>query len=475
MAVGSEWGRLGKLHRARAADRGVRSVQPGLAADWSMIDREAREWIGGAGTACEARLARIYIESVGGPAGMLYHVPAGREGLEPRMKHAQHDRAVAVTKPHSMALPHSDFAPPWSGTRRAMILSAIVTILIWTAAGLFQAIPDLVKSFDWPLFVSHMVEAWTWALLTPAVLLIDRRLELSQKNLSKLVLVYLALSIPFSLVHTYLAGLILYPFPKIWWSPLRDPPFAIYFFLGGWTTYCAFVGILQAFNFYKRFLTSQLELERVERRLIEARLNMLRLQLEPHFLFNALNAISSQVVANLELGQDMIEDLGALLRGSIDCQSSAEITLAQELALLDHYLAIQKLRFGDRIDIRINADPDTLATMVPSLLLQPLVENAIRHGIERRVSGGMIGVSARLADDRLQIDLQDDGVGLPPDWRIETSSGLGLRVTRERLEMLYSEAGGHRFTISPRQGGGTHVVIQIPMHTIGVEIDGSAP
>ena len=86
----------------------------------------------------------------------------------------------------------------------------------------------------------------------------------------------------------------------------------------------------------------------------------------------------------------------------------------------------------------------------------------------------MIAISACLADDRLQIDVQDDGVGLPPDWRIETSSGLGLRVTRERLEMLYSEVGEHHFMISPRQGGGTHVAIQIPLNTIGVEIDESA-
>jgi two-component system LytT family sensor kinase len=389
------------------------------------------------------------------------------------MKHAQHDRAAAVTKPHSIALPPADFAPPSSRNRRMIILSAIVTILIWTVVGLFQAMPEVFGGFQWQLFVSHMIDAWTWALLTPAVLLTDRQLKSSQQNAAKLVLIYLALSIPFTLVHTYLTGLILYPIPNTPWNPLRDPRFGIYFFLGGWMTYCAFVGILQAFNLYNRLLTSQLKLERVEKRLIESRLNMLRLQLEPHFLFNALNAISSQVVANLELGQEMIENLGALLRASIDCQSSAEIALAQELALLDHYLAIQKLRFGDRIDIRIDADPATLSTMVPSLLLQPLVENAIRHGIERRVSGGMIAISACVAD-RVQIDVQDDGVGLPPDWRIETSSGLGLRVTCERLEMLYSEAGEHHFSISPRQGGGTHVAIQIPLHTIGVEIDGTA-
>jgi len=386
------------------------------------------------------------------------------------MKYAPHD--PEATTRNSMALPHPDLMRPWSGARRTMMLPAIRTILIWTTVGLFQAVPDMFRSFDWYVFVSHMIENWTWALLTPAMLLIDRHLKSSRPSAAKLFLIYLPLSIPFTLVHTYLAGLLLYPMPKIWWNPLRDPPYAIYFFLGGWMTYCAFVGILQAFDFYSRLLTSQLNLERVEKRLIESRLNALRLQLEPHFLFNALNAISSEVVSNPELVQEMIEDLGALLRRSIDCQGSTEITLAQELALLDHYLAIQKLRFGDRLNIRIDVEPAALPTMVPSLLLQPLVENAIRHGIEPRMSGGMIAISARRTDDELQIDVLDDGVGLPPDWRMGASSGLGVRVTRERL--IFSGAGEHSLAIAPRQSGGTHAAIRIPLHRTGIGIDGSA-
>jgi len=379
------------------------------------------------------------------------------------MKRAPHDPvAAAVTKPHSMARPHSDFAPLWSGTRRTMILSAIVTISIWTVVGLFQAVPDMFRSFDWYLFFSHLVENWTWALLTPAVLLIDRQLKSSQQNAAKLFLFYLSLSIPFTLVHSYLEALILYPFPEIWWNPFRNPPFWIYFFLGGWSTYCAFVGILQAFDFRNRLLTSQLSLERVEKRLIESQLSALRLQLEPHFLFNALNAISAKVMKNPELVEEMIENLATLLRQSMECHASTEITLAQELALLDHYLAIQKLRFGDRIALNLKTDPAALSIKVPSLLLQPLVENAVRHGIERRRSGGAITVSARLADDHLQIRVADDGVGLPPNWRMESSSGLGLRVTRERLEALYRRAAD-RFVISGRQGGGTEVIIRIPL------------
>jgi two-component sensor histidine kinase len=381
------------------------------------------------------------------------------------MKRAPHDPATAVvTARHSMALPDSDCARPWSGTRRKTILSAMVTILIWTGVGLFQAVPEVFRGFEWHLFVSHMIDAWTWALLTPAVLLIDGQLKSSQQNAAKLFLIYLPLSIPFTLVHTYLTGLFLYPIPDIRWNPLREAQFGIYFFLGGWMTYCAFVGILQSFNFYNRSLTS-------EKRLIESRLNALRLQLEPHFLFNALNAISSEVARNPELAEDMIENLGILLRQSMECHDSTEITLAQELALLDHYLAIQKLRFGDRIALELEADPAALSTKVPSLLLQPLVENAIRHGIEPRRSGGSITVSARLADGHLQIRVADDGVGLPPNWRMESSSGLGLRVTRERLEALYQRAGD-RFVISRRQGCGTEIIIRIPLQGTGVESDG---
>lgn len=343
------------------------------------------------------------------------------------------------------------------------MLSAILTVLVWTALGLFVAVPDILKGFEWPMFVSHLIDAWTWALLTPAVLLIDRKLKSSQQNAAKILLVYLSLSIPFSLVHTYLSGLFFYPIPQIWWSPFRNREFAPYFFLGGWTTYCAFVGILQAFNFYNRFLTS-------EKRLIESELNALRLQLEPHFLFNALNAISSKVTTDPELVEEMIENLGILLRQSMECHATTEIMLAQELALLDHYLAIQKLRFGDRLALNLKTDPAALLIKVPSLLLQPLVENAVRHGVERRRSGGSITVSARLVEGHLQIRVADDGVGLPPDWSMESSSGLGLRVTRERLEGLYGRAGD-RFVISRRQGGGTEVIIRIPFQGTGVESD----
>ena len=385
------------------------------------------------------------------------------------------NRAPDITLGSSADLPrefgsfYARFGWPGFGNWPARVQSAILVVLLWTAVGLFHAAPDAFTGFQWPKVASKLIEAWCWALLTPAVLLVDRRLSSAQLGLVRLAFAHLLLSVPFSLAHTYLSSIVEYPIAEIWWSPLRSTEFAVFYFLGGWTTYVAFVGVLQALEFHNRFMTSQVELERVEKTLLESRLNALRLQLEPHFLFNTLNAISSELSASPELAREMIEDLGALLRGSLDCQDRTEITLAQELALLDHYLSIQKLRFGKRIDIRTDVDPAMLSAMVPSMLLQPLFENAIRHGIEGRLSGGVVALSARQAGDFLQIDVVDDGVGLPPNWRMDACAGLGVRVTRERLEALYSGAGGDNFTIRRRKGGGTEVTIRIPQHRIGSE------
>jgi two-component system LytT family sensor kinase len=351
-------------------------------------------------------------------------------------------------------------SPGGKGLNRVQL--AVLIFCIWTAVGVFQSVPEMLKGFHWYVFANKIIDSWGWALLTPALLLIDRRFALRQTNIAGLVLFFLLLSIPVTLVHTYLVALLLYPIPQISWSPLRNSDFAVYYFLGGWVTYCAFVAVLQAFRFYNGLLTGQLQLERVEKSLIESRLNALRLHLEPHFLFNALNAISSEMVKRPHVAQDMIADLGALLRLSLDSKDSPEISLAQELILLDHYLSIQKIRFGKRIDINVEVEPDAVSAKVPSMLLQPLVENAIRHGVEGRRSGATIFISASRDGNRLQLGVADNGRGLPKDWKLESSAGHGLRVTLERLMALYPECGGECLTIKRRAGGGTEVTVQLP-------------
>lgn len=368
-------------------------------------------------------------------------------------------------------MPPATLAGILSGLSRGQL--ALLIFSIWTAAGIFQSIPELWQGLSWSVFVAKLVEAWAWALLTPAILWLDRRYIRFETGVARTLILLLLLSIVFSFVHLYLTAALLYPLPSVWWNPLRDPHYATYYFLGGWQAFCATIAVLQALKFNNRSLTSRFELERVQKRLLESHLNALRLQLEPHFLFNTLNAISSEVEENPGLAREMIEDLAVLLRRSLDYKDSAEITLEQEMALLDHYLAIQKVRFGERIRIEIDVDPETLATPVPSLLLQPVVENAIRHGIEGRLSGGRISVSAHRSGDEVEIRVVDDGVGLSPDWDIRASGSIGVRATRERLEALYPGIEGH-FAILPHEGGGTEVIIRVPRHITRRETDDAA-
>jgi LytS/YehU family sensor histidine kinase len=225
------------------------------------------------------------------------------------------------------------------------------------------------------------------------------------------------------------------------------------------------VGGLQAYRYYGRYVTSELRLERMEKSYGQARLNALRMQLDPHFLFNALNTISSHVERDPRLTRSMIEHLGDLLRMSLETKDRQEVPLAEELAFLGHYLEIQKIRFGDQLEVRIEVAPEVRYASVPSLFLQPLVENAIRHGISRRASGGTVTVFARKVGENISIEVADDGVGLPASWSLERSTGLGLSVTRERLAGLYS--GNHSFVVHRRTEGGTAVEILLPLQVTG--------
>jgi LytS/YehU family sensor histidine kinase len=241
------------------------------------------------------------------------------------------------------------------------------------------------------------------------------------------------------------------------------PGWFVWSLLVYWMIVCS----LQAYRYYERYISSELRLERMEKSYSQARLNSLRMQLDPHFLFNALNTISSHVERDPRLTRSMIEHLGDLLRMSLETKDKQEVPLAEELAFLDHYLEIQKIRFGDQLTIDIDVAPEVRYASVPSLFLQPLVENAIRHGISRRISGGAVMVTARAVGGNLIIHVEDDGVGIAPGWSLENSSGLGLTVTRERIAGLYPN--GHAFNIRRRPEGGTRVEILLPLRLQGEE------
>jgi LytS/YehU family sensor histidine kinase len=199
---------------------------------------------------------------------------------------------------------------------------------------------------------------------------------------------------------------------------------------------------------------------RLETGLAEARLHALAGQLQPHFLFNALNAISAYTEHEPRRARHLMAQLGELLRASLDHAARPEVTLAEELTFLESYLAIERARFEDRLTVEVRADADALGAVVPAFLLQPLVENAIKHGIVRRTAGGRVDVDARRVGDMLHVRVRDDGVGLPAGWRLSRDAGVGLRNAAERLERLYPEA--HRFDVAPAPGAGAVVELALP-------------
>ncbi|HEX5083666.1 MAG TPA: sensor histidine kinase [Blastocatellia bacterium] len=219
----------------------------------------------------------------------------------------------------------------------------------------------------------------------------------------------------------------------------------------------------------RKLQAAQLELKtaQLEQRLTEARLLNLKAQLHPHFLFNALNTISAFVEKDSRGARRMIEHLGDLLRFSLEHSEEQETTLAAELAALDHYLAIQRVRFEDHLQLRMEIAPDALPAAVPSLILQPLVENAIRHSVAQQTTPVCVTILAAMQDGHLRVQVGDDGPGLPADWRWDAHAGVGLTNTKQRLEQLYPAA--HQLNVGNAEGGGVTVEIILPFHTNGAK------
>lgn len=201
----------------------------------------------------------------------------------------------------------------------------------------------------------------------------------------------------------------------------------------------------------------------LEARLARERLRNLQMQLHPHFLFNALHAIGGIIrEGDRTTAVQTVSELGELLRRSLDRTDRQLVTLDEELDFIGAYLRIQKARYGSRLDVSISADPAARRALVPNLILQPLVENAIRHGTSRAESGGTVVVSAAVDDGKLRLEVSDDGPGPPAD---DPAEGIGLSNTRERLVEMYDRACS--FRMERRNGRGTSVRIELPLRLEG--------
>ena len=348
---------------------------------------------------------------------------------------------------------------------------ALRLVPVWLGVAVFFSMQNVLvgaarhRPFDWQWDVYHEFVYWlTWAAYTPLVLWAGRRWPLGGSSLARVIprhLGFMLIIAPAQISTSYALhylGL---------WLTGNQPPGTfgtaltvlqsglVWGTLSGSLYYWVLLGLRAAFVYQRMYQEQRVTSAELERRLTEASLEALRLQVHPHFLFNTLNAISAFIEADPDRARRMIARLGELLRRTLDGGTAAELPLARELELLAPYLEIQRIRFGDRLAIELDVSDAVASVPIPTLMLQPLVENAVEHGIKRTLDRACVRLSAERAGDRLRLEIADNGPG-PTGG----SEGVGLANTRARLEGLYGD--GARFELRAVETGGTVVTIELP-------------
>jgi two-component system LytT family sensor kinase len=362
-----------------------------------------------------------------------------------------------------------DSAPP--GTRSThwpWILA------IWTTIGLLDASETVFPmraqgmQHHWVSLFVALVLAWLpWALVTPLVIRLGRRYPLARASgLSRWAL-HLGTAVGIgAAASAWRAALELLLDP---WADPHQPSFAALFFpqfyYGGLLTCLVLYAFILAIDFAlesrRRIAHQQTEAAQLSEQLSRAQLEALRRQIEPHFMFNSLNAVAGLVRdGRNDDAVGAIVALSEFLRHAAQDSNRSQVPLAQEVAHLRHYLEVQKARFAERLHVTLNIPAELLSAQVPTLILQPLVENAIKHGISKRAQGGEIQVAAAHADGMLSLSVGNDGPSLPPDFETRRT-GIGLANLRNRLQILYGSA--FELSLQNQAAGGVQVSISLPL------------
>jgi len=322
------------------------------------------------------------------------------------------------------------------------------------------------------ILIPWLICGYLWAALTPVALWLARRFPLEKELIVRRVALHLLFGILISLLQLVAYTFVFQTFVHRSSSsifplgPFQDVVVGQFHF--NLLLYCVLVGLYQTFDYYRRFRereqrAAQLELEaaQLETQLTRAQLDALKMQLHPHFLFNTLNTISVLMEEDVNAANEMLLRLSDLLRAALKNNEAHEVTLEEELQFLEKYLQIEQARFHDRLKIRIDPAPETLAAYLPNLILQPLVENAIRHAVAPSTKETTVEIRSRQQNGHLQLSVSDNGEGMI-DQAIPTN-GIGLRNTRARLEKLYGP--DQDFRLETNRGGGVHISIKIPFRT----------
>jgi two-component system LytT family sensor kinase len=353
-------------------------------------------------------------------------------------------------------------------------------VLGWTVVGVIYFGQNVTRRFywddpnPWQDIRYWSANIYFSALLTPLIVWAGRRWPLERNNLARMIPLHVALSIAWAVSRLMLEWVFHLAWNQFW--PIEPPitvrsEITLLFIFGFHTAIVAYwvvFSIQTAFRNYARFQErADLRASQLETQVAQARLGALKAQLQPHFLFNTLNAIV--VLVRQQKGQQAEETLARfsdLLRAVLADMELQEVTLARELEYLKLYLSIEQLRFSDRLRVDFDVDPELLDAAVPHMGLQPIVENAIRHGVGQRATFGVIRIVARRAGDALHVTVSDDGPGFAANQKT-AGLGLGLANTRARLKQLYGESAAVRVGGAP--GGGAEVTMVLPYHPVQPE------
>lgn len=333
--------------------------------------------------------------------------------------------------------------------------------LVWGAVNTFR-MHEIVPRIDWATAVWYAVpDAVIWALLTPVIVLVTRQIAASGKGYLETLPLHIAAALGTALVHTGADSGVAVLRGLLYGDPVGFAPVfvkllihavhvnvLVYFLISGFAYYLHSSRALAQ----RRRRTAELRAE-----LSAAQLASLQTQLRPHFLFNALHTISGLVVSDPKRAQRAIRQLGELLRMSLKGGERQTIPLAEEIAFVEAYLGVEQARFGERLRVELDVEEGLADEPVPALILQPLVENAVRHGVSRNPAGGCLWISAAAANGRLRLVVSDDGPGMEAG---EEGSGVGLANTRARLAALYGP--DHGFSITGETPRGVRVTVELP-------------
>jgi two-component system LytT family sensor kinase len=317
-----------------------------------------------------------------------------------------------------------------------------------------------------------------WALVAPGLFWLARRFPLTGRPWGRPLAVHLLVpaagSAPFLalvLLLNPVVGLEVPPFAAVaaMWRPILLMQIAAVLPL-----YWLVLGAATLLQIHRDAEASQLKAIELQRSLATAQLEALRMKLQPHFLFNTLNTIACLArEGDTDAVGQVVERLGALLRRSMETSGRQMVTLDEELALLDEQLAIEEIRHRDRLRVVRRIEPGSGSALVPNLILQPLVENAIAHGLSARLGANLLEICARRDGDVLSVAVRDDGPGLPPGWRLESGARRGLSNVIERLRALY--AGAFRFDVNNGASGGAVAEMRLPFRSAAPHAAGREP